>query len=459
MKFLFLVFILFCDSIDHDLIQCTLAPVDSEASYTQVDSFEVDIECTNTADFEVCFHEGLTPFREDNGMMGTKTFVYESGYGEYTGLMIMPMFETFSEENLICLEAGSSTSARLDMTKSECIDTSKGTTITVKVEITFLIGKIGDTTATCAQFEKLTNTISFEVTGENMCSDRRSSMKRKAYSAGTYNDWAACNYLNYPQWHEGQEANDNWVEIYDCTDEEIQKVKDATWTVDAICEHIRECKNSLNTFGEWFGSSSRYSIDQIYNDFAKICTMASWKIRCFRGPNIYAFVRPSLTEDHTVYLHETNYFTAKDVSRHCTDTRAGILIHELSHFDDIASTDDHVYGVSRCLNLAKNNHVYAMNNADNLEYFFEHFWENGRCQKTEKSKLEKAKNASIDKDSQEGLVISDTTAFVLLGIVACLFCMLFWTWCCKLCKKKETNEDGGYIEHILLEEENESTLI
>jgi peptidyl-Lys metalloendopeptidase len=54
-----------------------------------------------------------------------------------------------------------------------------------------------------------------------------------------------------------------------------------------------------------------------------------------------------------------------------TDSKAGTLIHEMSHFNVVASTDDYVYGQTGAMNLALTNPDQAVDNADNHEYFAE----------------------------------------------------------------------------------------
>jgi peptidyl-Lys metalloendopeptidase len=51
------------------------------------------------------------------------------------------------------------------------------------------------------------------------------------------------------------------------------------------------------------------------------------------------------------------------------DNRWGVLIHEASHL--AAGTDDHAYGVTAALILAKQDPRRAAQNADNFEYFVE----------------------------------------------------------------------------------------
>jgi len=54
-----------------------------------------------------------------------------------------------------------------------------------------------------------------------------------------------------------------------------------------------------------------------------------------------------------------------------SDSQAGTLIHEMSHFTVVANTDDFVYGQTGARNLADTNPANAIMNADNHEYFAE----------------------------------------------------------------------------------------
>jgi uncharacterized Zn-binding protein involved in type VI secretion len=53
------------------------------------------------------------------------------------------------------------------------------------------------------------------------------------------------------------------------------------------------------------------------------------------------------------------------------NTKAGVLIHELSHFKDIGKTDDITYGVRGCVDLAEHYPREALINADSFQYFIE----------------------------------------------------------------------------------------
>ncbi|UJR18655.1 hypothetical protein I4U23_005563 [Adineta vaga] len=54
-----------------------------------------------------------------------------------------------------------------------------------------------------------------------------------------------------------------------------------------------------------------------------------------------------------------------------TASKAGTLIHEISHFNIVAGTKDNVYGQTGCKNLAIKNPTLAINNADSHAYFAE----------------------------------------------------------------------------------------
>lgn len=53
----------------------------------------------------------------------------------------------------------------------------------------------------------------------------------------------------------------------------------------------------------------------------------------------------------------------------CEKSRAGVVIHELSHFKNIGKTDDYAYGIQGCLGLAEHYPNEALYNADSYELF------------------------------------------------------------------------------------------
>jgi peptidyl-Lys metalloendopeptidase len=118
----------------------------------------------------------------------------------------------------------------------------------------------------------------------------------------------------------------------------------------------------------WFGvyNSSRYStVKSHFTSISSAMDTASVKFDCGCKKKYYAYVYP--TQPFTIYLCSV-YWNAPMTG---TDSKAGTLIHEMSHFNVVASTDDYVYGQSGAKSLAISNPSQAINNADNHEYFAE----------------------------------------------------------------------------------------
>lgn len=118
----------------------------------------------------------------------------------------------------------------------------------------------------------------------------------------------------------------------------------------------------------WFGvyNSSRYTtVTSHFNAIKGAMDTASVKFDCSCKKKYYAYVYP--TQPFTIYLCSV-YWNAPMTG---TDSKAGTLIHEMSHFNVVASTDDYVYGQSGAKSLAISNPSQAINNADNHEYFAE----------------------------------------------------------------------------------------
>jgi peptidyl-Lys metalloendopeptidase len=73
------------------------------------------------------------------------------------------------------------------------------------------------------------------------------------------------------------------------------------------------------------------------------------------------------TQPYKIYV--CNAFWSAPTSG--TDSKGGTLVHELSHFNAVAATDDHAYGQSAAASLAISNPTRALDNADSHEYFAE----------------------------------------------------------------------------------------
>jgi peptidyl-Lys metalloendopeptidase len=119
---------------------------------------------------------------------------------------------------------------------------------------------------------------------------------------------------------------------------------------------------------EWFGAytSSRYStVTANFIAISNAMDNAGIAFDCKCKQPYYAYVYPN--QPYNIYLCKV--FWQAPLSG--TDSKAGTLIHEMSHFNVVAGTDDVVYGQAGARDLADNDPNAAITNADSHEYFAE----------------------------------------------------------------------------------------
>ena len=119
---------------------------------------------------------------------------------------------------------------------------------------------------------------------------------------------------------------------------------------------------------KWFGTVTTARWNTAKTHYAAIKDALANKpltLDCSCTQSYYAYVYP--TQPYKIYL--CNAFWSAPATG--TDSKAGTLIHEISHFNVVAGTQDHVYGQSAAAALAVSNPTNALNNADNHEYFAE----------------------------------------------------------------------------------------
>jgi peptidyl-Lys metalloendopeptidase len=120
----------------------------------------------------------------------------------------------------------------------------------------------------------------------------------------------------------------------------------------------------------WFGAYTSTRWNTAKSHFTSIDSAMDQsggqvKINCGCNQNYYAYVYP--TKAYEIFVCKA-FWTAPATG---TDSKAGTLIHEMSHFNVTAGTDDVVYGQSGAKSLALSNPDQALNNADSHEYFAE----------------------------------------------------------------------------------------
>jgi peptidyl-Lys metalloendopeptidase len=166
------------------------------------------------------------------------------------------------------------------------------------------------------------------------------------------------------------------VSFVGCSNTRTTQIRTALTSTEAYAPNSLSYLNAGTRgprYTTWFGTynSSRYST--VRSHFANISNAASTKplvFDCSTCPgtdyaDAYAYVYSN--QPYRVYL--CNAFWAAPNTG--TDSRAGTIVHELSHFNVVAGTSDYVYGQTGARNLARSNPSRAVRNADNHEYFAE----------------------------------------------------------------------------------------
>ena len=119
----------------------------------------------------------------------------------------------------------------------------------------------------------------------------------------------------------------------------------------------------------WFGSYDLNRFTTVKYHFETIgqaIDTASIKFDCScKQKNAFAYVYTN--QPYTIYICSL-FWTAPLAG---TDSKGGTLIHEISHFTVVASTDDWAYGQGAAQNLAITDPNKAVDNADSHEYFAE----------------------------------------------------------------------------------------
>lgn len=152
--------------------------------------------------------------------------------------------------------------------------------------------------------------------------------------------------------------------------EEAEKMSNEA--LNALSNTSEDKRDRSARYLEWFGSYSAQNYDHATSNYNKIASTIKNKKIIFNcsmvdcgGDGVFAYVYP--TRPFQIFL--CGAFWKAGMTG--TDSKPGTIIHELSHFDVLAGTDDNVYGQVKCRELAKRNPIEALVNADTHEYFAE----------------------------------------------------------------------------------------
>ncbi|QNA90100.1 peptidase M35 [Massilia sp. Dwa41.01b] len=121
-------------------------------------------------------------------------------------------------------------------------------------------------------------------------------------------------------------------------------------------------------YTKWFGTATSSRVSTVrshYNNIKSAFDTKNVVVDCSCRDSSYAYVYP--TQPYRIYV--CNAFWSAPMTG--TDSKGGTLVHEMSHFNVVAGTDDHAYGQSAAASLAISNPTQAVDNADSHEYFSE----------------------------------------------------------------------------------------
>jgi len=132
--------------------------------------------------------------------------------------------------------------------------------------------------------------------------------------------------------------------------------------------YINGISSGTSRYTTWFGAYTSTRRNLVASHFTSINShsFSSYTFDCTcTDANTYAYVYPNTFG--TVYLCGA-FWKAPATG---TDSQAGTLVHESSHFTANGGTQDYAYGQSGCKSLATSNPDQATMNADCHEYFAE----------------------------------------------------------------------------------------
>ena len=174
-------------------------------------------------------------------------------------------------------------------------------------------------------------------------------------------------------WVEGRAAVQEKRPGGSCTSTQQSQIAQATTVAGqyaaAARDYLGGSASATPRYTTWFGSFSTGGWNTARTHFTAIASAFATQtitVDCScRQKNVYAYVYP----DQPYNIYVCGAFWSAPASG--TDSKAGTLVHEMSHFNVVAATDDFAYGQTACKALAQSNPSQALNNADSHEYFAE----------------------------------------------------------------------------------------
>ncbi|MGJ9418192.1 M35 family metallo-endopeptidase [Massilia sp. CMS3.1] len=132
--------------------------------------------------------------------------------------------------------------------------------------------------------------------------------------------------------------------------------------------YLSSGKEQGQRYTNWFGAldaTRQATVNKNFTAIKDAFETKPVKVDCGCDEDYFAYVYPM--QPYTIYVCNA-FWTAPMTG---TDSKGGTMLHEMSHFDIVAGTDDHVYGQQGAADMARTAPQRAINNADSHEYFGE----------------------------------------------------------------------------------------
>ncbi len=148
----------------------------------------------------------------------------------------------------------------------------------------------------------------------------------------------------------------------------LQGLDAASTMANGATSYLSGSPSATPRYTTWFGAYSSSGWNTAESHFVAIKDAIDTKpltFDCGCKKKYYAYVYPN--QPYNIYL--CSVFWSAPLSG--TDSKGGTIIHEMSHFDVVAGTDDWAYGQTNAKSLAISDPAKALSNADSHEYFAE----------------------------------------------------------------------------------------
>lgn len=163
------------------------------------------------------------------------------------------------------------------------------------------------------------------------------------------------------------------IEYNACTSSQEADIQQSTYAASLYAADAEKflTLNAQNTerYNTWFGEYDSTNHETVLTHYTNIRTTDVktylYDCNCEESGDVFAYVYP----DQFGHIYLCNQYMLAEITG--TDSKAGTIIHESSHFTRNAGTRDLAYGQTRAMALAQSNSTAAVNNADSHEYFAE----------------------------------------------------------------------------------------